>query len=55
MTRITQQGKTVKLYLKAWDRELILVFRKPSASLKKKEKLGLPIISMDSMVSINRG
>lgn len=49
MTRITQQGKTVKLYLKAWDRELILVFRKPSASLKKKEKLGLPIINMDSI------
>lgn len=47
MTRITQQGKTVKLYLKAWDRELILVFRKPTCSLKKKEKLGLPIINMD--------
>lgn len=47
MTRITQQGKTVKLYLKAWDREVILIFRKPSASLKKKEKLGLPIINMD--------
>lgn len=47
MTRITQQGKTVKLYLKAWDREVILVFRKPSTSLRKGEKLGLPIISMN--------
>ena len=51
MTRITQQGKTVKLYLKAWDRELVLVFRKPSASLKKGEKLGLPIINMDPITS----
>lgn len=47
MTIITQHGKTVKLHLKAWNREIILAFRKPSCSLRKAEKLGLPIINMD--------
>ena len=47
MAHVTQSGKWVKLYLKAWDREIILVFRKPSCSLRKDEKLGLPIIRMD--------
>lgn len=47
MVRITQNGKWVKLYLKAWDREIILVYRNPSCSLRKGDKLGLPIINMD--------
>lgn len=47
MTCITQNGKWVKLYLKAWDREIVFVYRKPSCSLRKGDKLGLPIINMN--------
>lgn len=55
MARVTQGGKWVKLYLKAWDREIVLVFRKPSCSLRKGEKLGLPIISMNKSGDLSYG